>query len=151
MNAAHLHLIINHAPLFSALFGTLILIMAMIRNSKELRAVAVALFVFGALTTVASHLTGDEAEDVVKQISGINLETVKPAIHEHDKASDFALWSSIIVAVASTGMFWASHKNSKHLKKLQIVVLILAIHSCTVMMRVAYLGGLIRHTEIQSS
>ncbi len=145
MNPAHLHLIVNHAPIFSIFFGTMALILAMKRNSTELRTFAVGVFILGAMTTITSHLTGEGAEQAVKKISDMSQDIVEKNIHEHEEASDFALGSSILVALASLGMMWTATKKPKHLKKVQIIVLVLALHSCTVMMRVAYLGGMIRH------
>ena len=49
MNSAHLHIAINHFPVFCVLIGLLVLLIAHLRRSPEILMVALVLFVVAAV------------------------------------------------------------------------------------------------------
>ena len=146
MNAAHWHLIVNHISLFTLVIGTGVLIAQMKRRSVDLRILAVVLFVVTAVFAFVADQTGDSAAEIVKALgSGFDAQ-----IHEHDEAAEWALRSGILVGLLALGMEWAARKKPTWFKPLQWVLLVFAIQGCAVFARTAYLGGMIRHTEIHA-
>lgn len=146
MNGAHMHLVINHVSLFALVIGVFALAVSMKRQSVDLRILASVLFVVAGVFGWITVETGEKAEEVLKTLGSVE----ESFIHEHELAATFAQVSGLLVAAAAIGMEFAARKKKKWLRPLQWIVLALAIHSCTVFARTAFLGGLIRHTEIRS-
>lgn len=146
MNGAHLHLIVNHIPLFTSVFGLIALLWSMVRRSSELRSAAIALFVLGGVSAWIANATGEGAEEVVEHLSGVT----RPLIHEHEEAAEAGLIVCGILAALAVALAVLRKKaKPKVLKILQGVMLVLALMASTAMARVSFLGGQIRHTEIR--
>ena len=64
INAAHWHLVLNHLPVVDSLEAMLLLGWALIKNTDELKRVALAALVLVALVTIPAFLmtTTSEAE-----------------------------------------------------------------------------------------
>ncbi len=145
-NPAHLHLILNHAPLIGFGFGVLLLVISHLWKSKDLlRGAQIVLFV-SALLTIPVYLSGEPAEEIVEQMPGMN----DAIIHEHE---DAALWGMISVQLtgllALAGLIF-SRGNRVPLKPLAIANLVVALWAIAVLVRVNNLGGQIHHPEIRS-
>lgn len=146
MNGAHLHLLVNHVSLFAMAIGALVLAVSMKRKSVDLRVLATVLFVTaGAFAWIAVE-TGEQAEEVVKTLSA----GTEALIDEHAMAATWALRSGILVAVLALALEGAVRKKKTWVRPLQWILLLLALQGSTVFARTAFLGGLIRHTEIRS-
>ncbi len=52
MNYAHVHLLLNHLPVVGALFGLLLLVVAILHNSGELKKAGLWIFVILALISI---------------------------------------------------------------------------------------------------
>ena len=146
MNGAHLHLLINHVPILGTVFGLALLAFGWWRKSEDIKKAALGTFVIVALGAVATYLTGDPAEDIVKGLPGVS----RAAIGRHDDAAGWAMWGSIIVGVVALGgLIWS--RGGKPLKHwVFTLVLIGSILVSAMMARTAFLGGKIRHTEFDS-
>lgn len=153
MNAAHWHLLINHLPLFSIIFGCLALLWSMVRSSRsslvtqEWQRAAVLLFILSGISLWISSETGESAEDIVKHLPSVTKELV----HEHEEAAEFAVVFGVILAFAALVMEVIQRYKPKFFKIIRFVVLVLGLLLSTVIARTAYLGGHIRHTEIRSA
>jgi len=147
MNAAHLHLLVNHFPIVGNVFSVLFLAWALIKKKKELMQMALGFTVFIALTGYVSDFTGGNAEDQVKNLPGIT----KDAIEEHEEAADWAL-DFLYGTGASALLALILFTMNKNPAKIFIyLTLALALFTSTVLFRTGYLGGLIRHPEISMS
>jgi uncharacterized membrane protein len=94
MNAAQLHLALNHAPLFFSLCGGLILIAGMIRNHPFTRQLGLCFLVAAALFTIPVFLTGEGTEELVEKMPGV----AENAIGQHED------WAKITLGIlAATG------------------------------------------------
>jgi hypothetical protein len=145
MDAAHLHLIVNHVSIFGLLFGVIALIAAMRRKSADLRMFASGLFILAGIFVVIAHETGEGAEDIVKALGDFDEQ-----IEQHESAAEWAFRSGILVASLAVAVEWAARKRQTWLRRLQWTLLVFAIHGCTVFAATAYQGGMIRHTEIRA-
>lgn len=146
MNGAHAHLLVNHIPLFGIFFGLVSLIWSIRRQSNDMRWAAVLLFVLAGVFAWVSMETGESAEDLVEHLPGVT----KELIHTHEEAAEYAQIFALILAGAAFLMAILERYKPQFLKTTQIVVLLLALFTSTVIIRTTFLGGQIRHTEIRS-
>lgn len=145
MSGVHLHLLLNHVPIIGTVGSLLLLIVAMWQKSDDVRRVALGAFVVVALLTIPVYLTGDPAEEAVRGLPGVE----KSMIHEHEEAAMFGLISASISGVVALVALVVERKRPVMYRRLNITLLIVALWSTSVLARVSYLGGLVRHTEIR--
>jgi uncharacterized membrane protein len=146
MDLTHVHLFLNHAPLFGVAFGLFFLLMGVLKRSEGMRLSAITLFVISALLTLPVFFTGESAEEAVEHMPGVT----EAVIETHEEAASTAIWSMVILGAVSIA---ALRYPAKHLRlptKLVGLVAILAVVSMGLIGRTAYLGGQIRHTEVRA-
>jgi hypothetical protein len=80
MNWAYVHLALNHLPVIGAIFGVLLLLLALLRKSEELKRVSLGVFVITALLALPIYFTGEPAEEVVEHLPGV----AEPLIERHE-------------------------------------------------------------------
>ena len=143
MNAAHLHLIVNHLPIFTTLIGIVILAWGMIKKSDSIRNIAFVLFLFGAIGSYVALETGESAEDIVEEVAAVSHD----AIHDHEEAAEISLWFAMLMGFLSVGALASKKLNLRYETGLHIAILLTALLTAGVLMYVAYEGGKIRHPE----
>ena len=144
MNAAHLHLVLNHAPLFGVLFGALGLAVALLRRSDDMARLSLGLLLIGGLLAVPAKLTGEEAEEIVEEIGGISHDV----IHEHEEAGETATIAAGLLGLVALGGLLGFRQRAVPRGFLAAVLLgSLAVGGWVGYTN--YLGGQIRHTEIR--
>jgi uncharacterized membrane protein len=146
MNAAHLHLILNHVPVLGTLIALLLLITAMVEKSEDLRRAALALFVGVAIMAVPVFLSGEPAEELVERIPGVTSQQ----IDRHEDAATQALIAVAVVGVLAIGALAAARRSPRGSRALTIATLAVGIVTSGLMARAALLGGQVRHSEIQA-
>mgnify|MGYP001156576675 CR=1 FL=1 len=99
MNAAQIHLALNHAPLFLSLIGGLLLILAIVRKNDLLTSISLFMLVAAALFTAPVFLTGEGTEEMVEKTIGVN----EMAIESHEDMAKIALIVIIITGVLALG------------------------------------------------
>ena len=145
MNAPHLHLLVNHAPVFASVFAALFLVWALIRRTAEVKRLALASVVLVALATLPAYFTGEPAEEVMEHEQGIEQERVE----EHEEAGQWGLIGASIAGVVALGALLAFRRREPSTVAL-VLVLLLDLWVVAIFTRVATLGGQIRHPEIRS-
>jgi len=145
MNNAHLHLLLNHFPIVGNVLSILLLIWALIRNKKELMQLALAFSVVVGFFGYLADFTGDGAKEQVWNMEGFS----KMAIHDHIQAADASLNFLYATSVAAIIAYYLIWKNKKAAKLFIYLTLILSLVSAFFLYRTGYLGGLIRHPEIE--
>lgn len=145
MNAAQIHLALNHAPLFFSIIGGGILLLGMLKKNDSFKQLSYYFFVIAALIAIPVFLTGEGTEELVENLPGVT----ENAIEEHEEMAKISLLIiSIAGAVSLIGLFLK--RNTQLAKIVFFVVFILSLASFGTMAQTAHLGGLIRHSEIQS-
>ena len=143
MNQVHIHLLISHLPIFGSILGAIVLAHALLTKSNETKIAAYFLFVISALGAGIVYLTGEGAEEAVEKLPGI----LESTIERHE---DFALISlvALIILGASAlfGIFTIRKINWS--RNIGIIILIISLLSFGLVARTGYLGGLIKHTEM---
>lgn len=143
MNPAHLHLIVNHIPIFTTVIGIFILTWGMYKSSSSIRNIAFILFIFGAVGSYVAIETGESAEDIVEEVAIVSHD----AIHDHEEAAELSLWFAIVMGLLSVGALAAKKLNLRFETNLHIVILVTALITAGILMYVAYEGGEIMHQE----
>ncbi len=145
MDAAHLHLIFNHLPIITPIIGLLVLIGGFIFGSDTIKRTAFAIFIFGAITTIAAGSTGEGAEEIVEHLEGFDHHL----IHEHEEAAERFVLLSYLLGVLSVVGLWANIKEKSFAK---IMAVVIAVFSAVVLFfaqQAGQTGGEIRHSEIR--
>lgn len=147
MNAAHVHLVVNHLPIIFPLVGVIVMLTGLITKSAPVKRTAFLIFILGALSAVAAMSTDERAEDVIEKIDRISEPYIE--IHE-EKAEIFAVFSYILGGISLLGLWFNfKQKNFSHIAS--IGTLAFAIATLFFAQQTGTSGGEIRHTEIRSS
>jgi hypothetical protein len=144
MNAAHIHLVLNHAPLFGVLAGIVLLLWGLLRRSYEVRLASYAAFILSALAAIGVYITGGAAESLIEDLAGIT----ESAIERHEDIAKIAM-----VAISATGAlaavaFFVERSGFAVRRSVLAALLVVAFVAFGVVGYAANLGGQIRHTEI---
>jgi hypothetical protein len=145
MSAAHLHLILNHAPLFGVAFASLGLAWALVGKNDGVARASLALLVLAGLLVLPVYLSGENAEDVVEGQVGVSHD----AIEAHE---DAALGAAVAVGVvgAIALLLLVGFRRGSVPRSATAVVLALALAAGGWIGYVANLGGHINHPEIRN-
>ena len=146
MNAAHLHLILNHIPVVGIPVAAAVLLYGLVRGSEEVKRVSLLAFVAIAVITVPTYLAGQAAEDLVKHLPGVDDDI----IHTHETAATIGLIVTSILGVLSAVGLVISFFVGRLTKTMTVLLLLIAFGVSGWLGRVANLGGKIRHTEVRS-
>ena len=146
MSWGHVHLLLNHVPVIGTFLGLLLLLVAFVRKSDELKKVTLGLFVLVALVTVPVYLTGEPAEEMVENIPTVS----KGVIDRHEDAALFSLIAVEVAGViALAGLLLFNRKKGLG-NLLALLTLAFSVVTGGIVAWTANLGGQIRHTEISS-
>lgn len=146
MNAAQIHLALNHAPLFLSAIGGVILILGMIRKNESFKNLSFYLLVAAAIFTAPVFLTGEGTEELIENLPSVN----KTAIESHEDMAKLSLIIIIISGIiALAGIFL--RKKAGFSKIVSGITFLLSLASFGTMVQTAHLGGLIRHSELQAA
>jgi uncharacterized membrane protein len=144
MNQTHIHLFITHLPLFGSMFGGLVLLHGFFTKSIQTNIAGYYILILSGIGAGIAYLTGEGAEETIENIQGI----IKSNIEAHEEFALFALISLISLGVLSLMALLLTWNKSPLIKPLNIVILLLSVISFILVARTAYLGGQIRHTEL---
>jgi len=142
MNAAHIHLMLNHIPVMGMFFSFLVLVYSQIRRNEEVTRAAFLLFVVVGVSALPVYLSGDEAHHLVGHLPGVKMKL----IHEHEEAAETAaVMAGITGVLALGGLFFAAYT-----RQVVIGLFIMSVVGGGTLGYAAKLGGEIRHQEVRS-
>jgi uncharacterized membrane protein len=142
-----MHLMITHLPIFGSILGALVLAYGLWTRSNQTKIASYILFIVSAIGAGIAYLTGEAAEETVEDIAGIS----KNLIEQHEDFAMFALISLIVLGVASIAALFLTLRKSPLTRTVGVVVLFISLLSFGLIARTGYLGGQIRHTEINAN
>ena len=87
MNAAYVHLLLNHVPVLGVVFGLALLGWAVSRRDDRMLRAGWATLVVVALIALPVYFTGEGAEEVVEDEPGVVHQTIK----DHEEMALFAI------------------------------------------------------------
>jgi uncharacterized membrane protein len=146
MNATHFHLIITHLPIYGAIIGAAVLGFGLLTRSRDTCNAAYMVLLISAIGGVMAYLTGEPAEETVENIAGIS----KNMIEEHEESANLTLILVIITGLSSCIGLFLSLRSSKFIRSLATAILIISIVCFAATAYTGYLGGKIRHTELEN-
>ena len=147
MNQTHVHLLITHLPIFGSILGAIVLAYGIWTKSNQTKIAAYIVFIISSIGAGIAYLTGEGAEETVENIQGV----AKKMIEEHEEFALISLISLIILGLASVIALFLTIKGRLFTKAVAWVILFVSIVSFALVAWTGYLGGQIRHTEIDSN
>jgi hypothetical protein len=146
VNAAHIHLVVNHAPLFAAIFGTVLVAYAMERRQRAVQIVGYSTLIVAEIAAAVAYATGGGAEHAVEGLPGVT----EALVERHQYVATVALIvTALLGSLGIAGLYQAVRGSSSGAVAYAAVTV-----GCAAFLILGYasnLGGQIRHTEIRAS
>ncbi len=143
-SGAHLHLLVNHAPIFGSLFAFALLVASYFTSADVLRKTALFVLIATAIAGAAADLSGDAAEDAIRGFPGVKREV----IHAHEDMADKAYYLADVLGVLALGGLIRWRRQPVPASATLVAVLATAFVGGA-MIYTGLLGGRIRHTEVR--
>lgn len=145
LDAAHIHLMLNHLPVVGAPLLLLLLTIGLLRGSGELLTVSLILTVGLALVTGFVYLTGEPAEELVEHAPWFR-EALAETHEEHAAMSLAAVLATGVLAAAA----FALRVRPRAGPRLARVTWVGLVLSTILLGWTAWSGGQIRHEEVRA-
>src|SRR3954453_17134166 len=140
-SAIHVHLAINHSPLYAGLFALCLILFGLIKKRREFVTAAFVVAIIAALCGIAADLTGDGAADFLTKakppIAGVDTTLVR----EHDLAAGYVVISSCITGVLAIVALFFGHRRGGRPRWLDAATAVPIWWPLTVVARSAFLGA----------
>jgi hypothetical protein len=146
MNAAHLHLALNHLPVLGSLFGLLLLLWALARREVAVWRVAMATFIAAGLSAVPVYLTGHPAEEFVENLPGASMDVAAG----HENAAVLALAAAVLLGLLGAAGLWLARERETTPAPISMAAVALGVATTGLMLWTALLGGRIHHQELRA-
>ncbi len=144
MNWPYLHTLVNHFPIILSVVGSAVLALALITRRRAIWLYAVATLTLAGASIYPAFYTGDEASHALRNTWYV----VRSMVKEHDQAAGFALWAVLLAGAVNGYAWWRMlRRDAGQLPPvwLRVVVAVVTAFALSVVIRTAYLGGLIIH------
>jgi uncharacterized membrane protein len=143
MNAAYVHLSLNHVPILGVVFALPLLGLGLLRrNATLLRAGWVTLVVV-ALVAIPVYLSGEGAEEIVEDEPGVTHD----AIEAHEEIALFGLIGAELLGVLALAALLLARRAAGVPTWIAPGSFVLALAVAGLLGAVAYRGGMINHPE----
>ena len=147
MDQTHLHLLITHLPIFGALLGALVLAFGLWKNSSTTITAAYGVLVLAAIGAGVAYLTGEGAAQTVEHLPGV----LESRIQRHEDFAVYALASLLTLGVVALAGLVLNARQAAISNSVAKLTLLLALVSFGLASYTGYLGGQIRHTELNGA
>ena len=147
MNAAHLHLIVNHLPIVGYVIGTLLIACTLAkRGDRGMFLASVLVLMFAGGGALAAYFTGEPAEEIAEELKDVP----EVLIERHEDAAKVAtLLAAIVTGLTIAVGLIALRREGPITTVPMVLLLVAALVVCTAMTWVGNAGGKIRHSEIR--
>ena len=146
-NSSHLHVLLNHVPTVGFGLGLALFLVALARKNDSLKRTSLAVFFVVATVAIATYVTGNGAESVIKGRPDVS----QVAIRAHEDAALLAFKFMEVTGFFAWLALW-QWRRVPHLASWNVpIVLLLAVVTFFLMAKAATLGGEITHSEIRST
>jgi hypothetical protein len=143
-SGAHLHLLVNHAPVLGTLFALALLAASFLFVPDVLRRSALVVLVGCGIAAAAANYSGEPAEDAIRGFPGVRREV----IHEHEEMGEKAFLLSVALGVLSIAAL-ARWRRVPVPRGVSVGLLVATAFVGGAMFYTSLLGGRIRHTEVR--
>ncbi|WP_066839206.1 hypothetical protein [Rufibacter ruber] len=148
MNNAYFHLLLNHAPVYTVLFGIVLLLYGLLARNISLVKAGLTSVLVATLLTMPAYFTGEGAEEVVEHLPGIH----HADIEAHEQMAEWALWAMGTAGTAALlGLLTTSSRpaRARKPKVWAVVTLVVSIGAFALLVWTGLTGGAIRHSELK--
>lgn len=143
-SGAHLHLLVNHSPIFGSLFALVLLIASYFTSADTFRRTAFVILIATAIAGATADLSGDAAEEAIKGFPGVR----RDVIHAHEAMADKAYILADILGVLALAALVRWRRRPVPAGASLVAVLATAFVGGA-FIYTGLLGGQIRHTEVR--
>ena len=147
LNAAHLHLVVNHVPTLGSVLALALLLLAMIRRQEHLTHVALEVLFVIAVATLPVYVSGVAAQQELRK----QPEFSRAAMGLHQDAAIFGFVVTELAGFVAWIALWQSRRRGRAARGLVPAATLLLVVALALMASAATLGGDIRHPEIRSA
>jgi hypothetical protein len=144
VNWPYIHTLVNHFPIILMVVGTAVLLLALITNRRGVWLYALATLTLAGLSIYPAYYTGDAASHALRGTWYV----VRSMVAEHDAAASYALVTVLITGAVAAYAWWRMLRRELTTMLpvwLRVVVTVVTLFTLSVVIRTAYLGGLIIH------
>ena len=147
MNAAHMHLVLNHFPIVGVVFAIPLLLLGWLLRRDDFSRAGLLLVVLAGILTIPAFLTGESAEDVVERLPKVSA----AVIERHEEAAKVALGLMGATAILGAIGLVAGFMKKNVLRVLVPLTLLACLVSTVALAWTNNLGGQIQHSEIRTN
>lgn len=145
MSPLHIHLAVNHVPLIGLAFSFLLLEWGVYSESLEMRRAALAGLLLSVLGGMAAYLSGLAGEELAEKMLGVP----EALIERHEEAGGWALAGLATLGLVSGWGLWRLRWTGLAPRGLWPAAAGLALACLALLGRASWLGGQVRHPELQ--
>ncbi len=144
MDAAHIHLMLNHVPVLGAVFGAVLLGVGLLRSDETWQRIALWMLLVTGVASVVVYLTGEPAEELVEGAAGFSHD----AVERHEEIAEWSMYTGGAVGAAALGAIgWSRSRPLPRGLMTGLFVLNLALVG--VVAWTANSGGKVSHPELR--
>lgn len=144
MDGLQLHLLANHLPIIGTMAALLVVVLGMLRKNDGAISTGLIIYVVMAVAVVPAYLSGEEAEERVENIAGIN----ESVIHKHEEMAELSLWLTSLSGLLAIGALFTRSKQSALAPKFALAFVVLAVIAFGQAARTGHEGGKIRRPDL---
>ena len=142
MSSIQLHLGLTHVPVILTITALIMLILGVTRKQSSTVRIANILLIIAALVTIPVYFSGEGAEHVAEEISGVSESTIEA----HEEIAKFSFLAIIVAGMSALVSLIFSDRNWS--KSVPIITLVICFVTSGLFIQTAHLGGTVRHTEL---
>ena len=144
MTGAHLHLLVNHAPILGSFFALLLLLASFRWAPEVLARTALVVLIATAVASAGANYSGEPAEDEIRGLPGVKREV----IHDHEEMGEWGFRVAVIVGIAGIAAL-ARYRHGMLPNGARTGFTLATVVLFGLMGYVGLLGGRVRHTEVR--
>lgn len=145
MTPTQVHLMLNHFSVIGSMFGVVLLVVAMVRKSRELITLALASLLGVAMLSIPVYFTGEPAQEAIARQAAVPDEVVE----RHAQAAQFAFFSIEWVGALALAGLWL-FRTEPAPRWFLAILLVGSLLTAGVMVYTANQGRQIRHPDSTS-
>lgn len=149
-SAVHIHLALNHSPLYAELFALCLLMFGLLKSRREFVTAGLVVSVIAALCAIGADLTGDGAADYFKNakppVAGVDTTLVR----DHDDAAGKFLVAACVTGGLAIVALFIGHRRGAPPRWMEVLIAIAILLSLLMVSYTALLGGRIHHQEVRA-
>jgi len=145
MNPIHLHLLLNHVPIFAVLFGLVLMVYGIFFKNRTVEMTALFFFIVAALSALPANQSGESAEESIENVAGIDHQVVEA----HEEGTKPFFIGTMLLGVVSLITVLLHRKQKAFAAKLHIPLAIMALVIGVFAYQAGVSGGKIRRPDLR--